>query len=68
MITPDNYLEVGKNTLQNQLNIQEPPCKGCKNFTPRSTTDNKGNFNGIALCSADNMYRDFSCFKVRGGK
>lgn len=53
---------------QPQLNslltdIHEPPCKECQYFTPKAVTDKFGNFNGVSLCSAREMYRDFSCFK-----
>lgn len=47
------------------LGINEPPCKGCKHFRPRYTTDSKGNINGVVLCKAKEMHNDFSCFEER---
>lgn len=48
--------------------IKEPPCKDCKDFNPRITTDRKGTFNGVVICTADSMHHDFSCFLARETK
>lgn len=48
-----------------KLTMVEPPCKECKNFRPRIKTDNKGDFNGVVLCTTDKMFSDFSCYDAK---
>lgn len=48
--------------------ISEPPCKVCKHWNPQVTFRNgpEGQIpDGVRLCHAQDMHRDFSCFKVR---
>ena len=42
--------------------IIEPPCKLCKYFSPRVLTNSLGDFDGVRMCVAEEMYSDFSCF------
>lgn len=52
----------------NGLPIVEPPCKECKHWNPQVTfrAGAEGQIpDGVRLCHADSMHRDFSCFKVR---
>lgn len=58
-------IEEAEKQLKNSLNIKEPPCKSCKFFMPRALTNHVGVFKGISLCSAKEMYRDFSCWEDR---
>lgn len=43
--------------------ITEPPCTKCKFWRPKIKTNDRGEFDGIRLCSAKDMYFDFSCFE-----
>lgn len=47
-----------------KLDIQEPPCKKCKYWKPRVITNNRGEFDGVVFCVAEDMCHDFSCYKV----
>jgi hypothetical protein len=49
----------------NLKGIKEPPCKGCKYFTPRIRTNTRGEYDGVSICSAEDMYHDFSCYKPK---
>lgn len=51
-----------------KIPIEEPPCKHCKKWNPRITTDQLGKYAGVSLCGAKEMYHDFSCFKEKEGE
>lgn len=40
-----------------------PPCRGCKNWSPRLVTDEKGEPKKVICCLADKMKPDFSCYQ-----
>lgn len=45
------------------IDVSEPPCKHCKFWRPRITTNRYGHQDGVVLCCNDEMHNDFSCFK-----
>lgn len=52
------------------LNITEPPCKDCRFWNPYAvfeTNKKTGQVaqNGIRCCTAEDMFRDFSCYEPR---
>lgn len=49
------------------LDIYEPPCRHCKYFKPRITTDVRGEFDGVIICHKEDgeMEHDFSCFRSK---
>ena len=46
--------------------IKMPPCHACEYFSPRIKTDPRGNIDGIVICIAKELFRDFSCYKEKG--
>lgn len=50
------------------LKISEPPCRHCRHWRPEPNIKvHKGAqvVQGIVLCQAENMHRDFSCYDER---
>jgi hypothetical protein len=50
------------------LDIKRPPCEDCMFWNPQRTYHEgvyKSHFSGLVLCHAENMHKDFSCFKAR---
>lgn len=47
------------------IDIAEPPCKRCKFWNPRRTTDVDGNVVEVRLCWAESQWKDFGCFRER---
>ena len=47
----------------NLIDIKEPPCRWCNHFNPRIKTNSRGEYDGVSICSAPDMYHDFSCFE-----
>ena len=54
---------------QEILDIEEPPCRYCKHWTPQRkyrTVPGVGViYDGLMLCSAEDMYHDFSCYQSK---
>jgi len=42
--------------------IIEPPCKNCAYFKPTRKVSYKGEFDGVSICTASDMFNDFSCY------
>lgn len=56
------YMEIPK------LDVAAPPCVDCAHWSPEfifMQYENGQKQNGIILCHADTMRRDFSCFDQR---
>lgn len=47
---------------QEPLPIAEPPCKYCEYWKPVNLFDAHGLVDGVRLCHAADMFRDFSCY------
>jgi len=48
--------------------VEWPPCQHCKFWRPQIDVDKVAGaqrYNGVILCHAETMYRDFSCFDSR---
>lgn len=50
------------------IDVPEPLCKECRFWKPRIVTDRLGAYDGVVLCTKENMYHDFSCYKPREEK
>ena len=50
------------------LDVSEPPCPQCKYWRPQpkvAMVKGAQVVQGVILCHAEDMYRDFSCFEQR---
>ena len=49
--------------LANNIPVVEPPCKSCWHWRPKVTTDDRGNYAGVVLCTnIGKQQNDFSCY------
>lgn len=49
------------------LDISGPPCSACAHWSPQIKRGHSGlGYEGVRLCDAEAMHRDFSCFKHKG--
>ena len=48
-----------------RLTVPAPPCPDCAHWRPLIKLRDKGEFDGIRLCHAEEMFRDFTCFSLR---
>lgn len=47
-----------------KLWLENPPCKNCLHWRPE-IKPSINYFDGIALCHAEEMFHDFSCFRMK---
>lgn len=46
------------------VNIDGPPCKGCKLWDPIAIFNDRV-YIGVRLCHSDEQYQDFSCYRAK---
>lgn len=47
------------------LPITAPPCQNCANWRPTRQHGSRGEYLGVRLCQAEEMWVDFSCFTAK---